>query len=947
MTLDGPSFDRMWVGPSAMTDLIWLSTDQTSALGVLPVSWSRYVDFGSGIGGYAAAIVNASVLEMGPLDEAIADFVPAGADASQAKVYAAVQHAQRYFSVVLTNDRLGNRRACTSDGFTFDATPPDLSRAVLRSLLAVNDRNMQRVVDGIHAEIRGAEDPESGIYQYWAALGVVGDVESLAPFLFAGNSEGEILLGGLSLPQGQVVVTVRVMNRAFEVAQASIALAVDSIPPVCDPTMYINALPAPRHSLQITSNQSGLNASWTCADAAPWESSPISCSWAVGSSPGDFDVMAWTNTSASGTHTYGGANNNARLLNGHTYFVVVSCVDQVGLTSRLVSGALMVDTAPPQVALPVTLVQPGTGRAASLWSNHDFLYAAWAFDDLESGVQEVRWGLRASATVPPYDELNSTDTNEAAFEGFLARDRVTLHHDHSYFLHACAVDLYGNLGCSDPWQFRIDLTPPNCTILEGGGHSRYFSSPRALTARWRCEDVESGITSSSWMAFAVASQNELVPLLNRRVLVEGGSGEAAALVSPYVQGGSYGSCVSAVNGAGMPSSREVCTEASTFDGTPPVDLGTLWPFQGRTFIAPHEVHCVSVGPFREDVARLAYVELVVMEVGVDGEDDVMVRSATQIIDTVPKLQPLAMCYSEPLFTARDNGRAFRMRMRAYNDAQPPLYVEAHSQTFIVDATAPLVGNATAHVHYPVQSPASSQADPRKLFGLVLVITLDDSFDDPESSIVSLPCVIYVDGEPLMNVSLIPGDERFELPLPTLRDGQSLTAKIAAVNRVGMRSSAVATSPLALRYKDIRLGDPWLATVSGDRLSRFLGPPDALSMGFRFAVDPMSNRTDGSAFTYEYGVVTNCAEGSLPSAIQLSTLRVGDQYGGVQPLRRPHGQGDGGPLWAERNASSAWPASSAEANVRSQPLMAPTTHLSFSVPASSVYPFSELLLSAAT
>ena len=77
-------------------------------------------------------------------------------------------------------------------------------------------------------------------------------------------------------------------------------------------------------------------------------------------------------------------------------------------------------------------------------------------------------------------------------------------HDTEYELHACAADHVGYTVCSAPYEFRVDLTPPECedpvVLLEGMPAPAYFFFPGALDASWSCNDPESGVPSVAFRA---------------------------------------------------------------------------------------------------------------------------------------------------------------------------------------------------------------------------------------------------------------------------------------------------------------------------------------------------------------------------------------------------------------------------------------------------------------
>lgn len=158
-----------------------------------------------GRGGFAATMVPASLV--GALNGSTADSLGL---ASSTSVRMRVTHATTYHAAITVWDNLYNTRVCYSNGVLYDDTPPNVSlatlvshlarerrprlergtrqrahidgsRAVSRSRhrrIARSDRALagtpnlvQRVSHLVHAEARGIADPESGVRQYYAAVG--------------------------------------------------------------------------------------------------------------------------------------------------------------------------------------------------------------------------------------------------------------------------------------------------------------------------------------------------------------------------------------------------------------------------------------------------------------------------------------------------------------------------------------------------------------------------------------------------------------------------------------------------------------------------------------------------------------------------------------------------------------------------------------------------------
>ena len=217
---DGLRFDRVYVGPTLARTTTFTEDDGSAAIvGTLPMGWSGFADWGAGIGGYAAAYVPSRL--HGVANSSNAAFEPMGL-AGSTSFYMRVVHAETYYAVVSVWDRLGNERRCYSDGVLYDHTPPNTSLATLASALVPEPGSrgprglatafghvaaaycMQHVRHLVHATVEGVFDAESGVRQYYAAVGTPDVPQAHAPFRSIGTSEGEMLVGGLNLPDGCV-----------------------------------------------------------------------------------------------------------------------------------------------------------------------------------------------------------------------------------------------------------------------------------------------------------------------------------------------------------------------------------------------------------------------------------------------------------------------------------------------------------------------------------------------------------------------------------------------------------------------------------------------------------------------------------------------------------------------------------------------------------------------
>ena len=854
---DGPGYDRKFIGPTvARANEVEGESGKVVELGELQLSWLGFNDFMSGIGGFAAATVPSALLNLA--DSTNTGFLSMGLAGSTSFLRELV-HSETYYGVVKVWDNLGNENTCYSDGVFYDNTPPVVASATLISLLAVNAWNVQNVAHLVHAEVRGIFDPESGIRQYDAAVGEPGgDPEAYAAFRFIGTSEGEMLMGGLQMPEGAVQVTVRTYNNAKEPNEVALLMGVDTVPPRCDPIQLWQLPPGTKFA--YTEETSELQATWNCSDVSPWSHSPISCEWAIASFPGGDDLMAWSPGESNGTHSY---SCNGCFENGILYFVNVKCTDQVGLSSMSTSGGLMPDLNGPIVATPAMVVTRYTGRATRWWGYPSDLSMIWGFDDLESGIKRIRALLDSSETSPlsgPKDvegllamplELPA-DPNVGHTIIELAEQGVELGNGGSYYLHVCAEDHMNHTTCSEPYIFTVDLTPPQCRAPDDRVASlapaSIFSTRAGFGAVWECVDHESGVTSTNWMPYG-----DSVPLLTSSVMMLGGelAGEAAwrgtgarTVVIPYVDGMHFHSCVTAINGAELYSLETLaCSAGATSDFSAPFFTGELVDEQGQAFQQSSTVMCTTLPVFYDNTSgvNVAYLE-VMQQVGSDSYPlgaPLTLNTSTYGLDRSES----TICRNVTM----DHGAQYFSRLLVMNNALPYLSSQVRSKGFRTDDTAPVAGRATLRMLFPNRF--ESQANfPASVRGTSVRVRLQ-GFSDDQSGVkyynISLRLngsVIAHDTHPSGLTSTIPP---YEVLMPEIYNGSQLQAFITGVNRVGLVSEMVSAEKLVI-LGSIELNDPWFvvdlspsasassALIAGEpEGARFL-LDEAASIGFKLA-----------------------------------------------------------------------------------------------------------------
>lgn len=901
--LDGPSFDRYFVGPTLSIDLIWLTEERRNAIAYLPVTWLRFVDYGAGIERYMVAIVAEE--DLGRVRNLTDVFVDVSV-AMSANVETRLDHAVTYHSVVSVHDRLGNQRFCYSDGVLFDATAPNVTNASLSSSLAyayTDGIPVQRVTHLVQVQVQGIVDPESGIREYFAALSLPfygSDAESYVPYRSLG-SDTSVLIGAIALEDGNATLTVRAVNGAFEVAEVALLIGVDSTGPSCSAVSVLNATTfalTDELSFQFTTDPTHVTASWECVDAAPWSHAPLSCAWAVGTYAGGSNTRNWTAAESSGVHTW--YEDGAELLeNGITYFVSVRCTDHVDHVTIATSSGLQPDLLPPAIAIDARVVYPSSGLSAEFWASTTALDAIWGFDDFETGVKSIRaavmpTGVTLAAEQLPlvlvdglYPNLGAmsgvTDPREATIdlEALASSSNFSFEHAQDYVLWICASDFVENWACSS-YGFTFDLTPPVCEyvhdLVSAIVYNGTFSVREGYAAEWYCYDPESGVSGSSWAPYRgyvdSVGVDAIEGLLSRRVLEPYALG-SASVATTLIHASRYFSGVTATNGAGVGSS-ESFSAGVTFDATPPTlsSGGAVQDFAGARYRRSGTELCTEWSELQEDISNLAELEWQLIKYDWETDSESVLDSTT-----------LTSGFAVGEFQCRTLNASFVHRGVYYskllvsNDAFPSRVAEFRASSFIVDDTAPETGLVALSPFFP-DGFHLQPTFPAHVTDLVVRVWLP-GFVDTESGLEMREVVIYADGIEIdrSNVSAA-GDQYYSPSLPPIANNTVLVAKVVATNRVSLRSSA-SSEAVTVSLGALTLNSPWLLGADSDEqpsgrvlpLIKDTMNATSLSIGFQLASDPVNvfaTLSEAVGLTYQYNILEGCDKPILPidAAVEL-------------------------------------------------------------------------------
>ena len=547
-------------------------------------------------------------------------------------------------------------------------------------------------------------------------------------------------------------------------------------------------------------------------------------------------MLPWAETTATGSRV-----QNISLPSGsQAYYVTVTAMDWVGLTTFTVSPAIVVDDEPPSSVQPAVLVSNVTGLLRRFWPYAHFVDFAAGFTDYETGVSQMY------ASVAPEAQSDVSLMEALATElwqGGRLNLSVLLASGASYHLSVCAVDRLNLQSCSS-WAFTVDLQPPNCTVLtdriNGIEAPAFFYLAGALSASWTCSDATSQVAKVEWMVYSSPAKDASQRTPLKAQSHPGGAGQGTATFS--VQDGlRYSNCVVAVDLAGW-HSVPLCSVGAIYDSTPP-SAGTVTNGGGEPFFS--SAPCTSWAGVIDPHSGVDKLTLRLFMVEGDSE--------TEAADPHLVFSPLNngnTCYLLQNATTLQHGVSYFTEMVVHSGAGAT--AEARTIVWALDTTAPEEGVVLLRLIYPTAF-QDQQSFPLSISGVSLRLSTRD-FTDPESGIES--CAFNVSdalGQVVATGITTPAAPSLSINLPDdVLNGTLLTATAACTNRVGNATDPVASEPWLVHLQAIDIGEAWMVDSKGRRIeSDFVRERHAMRLRYTGARDPSSANT---RFQYTWGIV---------------------------------------------------------------------------------------------
>ncbi len=304
----------------------------------LSANWTASSDPQSGIDAYWYAIGTTS----GGTD--VRDWTTSGTNAYMTATGLALNDGQAYYVSVKAENGAGMMSGVTtSDGQTADfsdtTAPSDIAIVYDGADIGI-DMTWAGSASQLSANWSASSDAESGIAAYYFAIGTTAGATDVVDWTGNGANTS-VTKTGLVLTNGNTYYfTVKAQNGVGleSGTTSSNGQTIDTTIPADVSYLYDGT----GSDVDVITNSSQISANWGASSDA--ESGIAAYYYAIGTTAGGTDVVAWTNNGTNTSVTETGLG----LTEGQTYYVSVRAENGAGLTSGTVtSDGATLDTSPP------------------------------------------------------------------------------------------------------------------------------------------------------------------------------------------------------------------------------------------------------------------------------------------------------------------------------------------------------------------------------------------------------------------------------------------------------------------------------------------------------------------------------------------------------------------------------------------------------------------------
>ncbi|MBI2571446.1 MAG: hypothetical protein HYV63_30935 [Candidatus Schekmanbacteria bacterium] len=475
---DGVTVDGTPPAAGTVRDGGGADIDFQVSVDTIVANWTGFSDGGTGIADYEWAIGTSS----GGTE--VQGWTSVGDVLSGTSSSLTLFDGTTYYVSVRAIDGAGNTGdVATSDGVTVDTAGPGAG-AVDDGAGA--DVDYQLSTTTIAASWSGFNDGGSGIASYEWAIGTTSGGTEVQGWTSAGLSTSASNAGLTLAHATTYFVSVRATDAVGNsgAPATSDGVTVDTTPPAAG-----SAGDGPVSDIAFQTSLTTISANWWgFADAT---SGIASYEWAIGSTPGGQEIMAWASAGFTQTATQSGLS----LAHLGTYYTAVRAVNGVGsVGSAALSDGVQVDTAGPDP----TTINDGPAADIDYQSSTTTLSTNWsAFPDQGSGVAYYEWAIGTTDGGTEVQAFTNIGLSTSATQsGLSLSDGTTYYvtvrgHDNLDNVRAAAV--------SD--GVTVDTDGPAAGVVSDGTAADIDvqGSTASLSANWSgFTDGVSGIASYEW-----------------------------------------------------------------------------------------------------------------------------------------------------------------------------------------------------------------------------------------------------------------------------------------------------------------------------------------------------------------------------------------------------------------------------------------------------------------
>ena len=356
------------------------------------------------------------------------------------------------------------------------------------------DIDFQLSLTTINATWSGFTDGDgTGIDRYEWAIGTTSGGQDVLAYTSVGINGTGATRSGLNLTSGTTYyVSVRAIDRVGNVsnAVASDGVMADAVAPTTGAVVD-----GPAIDIAFQQSLTTISANWS--GFADGNGSGIDhYEWAIGTTSGGQDVLAYTSVGITGT---GATRSGLSLISGTTYYVSVRAIDKVqNVSTAVTSDGVMADSVAPVAGTvkdgPVAGIDITYQKSATSFS------ASWAgcADVNGSGIDRYEWAI---GTTPGGQEVTAFTSVGMATEA--TANELSLGDNVKYYVTVKAIDRAANATAVTTDGVTVYSLPPVVTApnikLSGGTAGGGVFKPRdTVTARWN--DTPAGDNNSHVLA---------------------------------------------------------------------------------------------------------------------------------------------------------------------------------------------------------------------------------------------------------------------------------------------------------------------------------------------------------------------------------------------------------------------------------------------------------------